>query len=377
MKGRCSSVWKKKMAAALSVAFLAGSLTFGSTASAYMIDVGMADLAAKEKAENEKKAEQLKKEQKAAEQQAAKEKAAREKKAAAEREAEQKRLKEQNSKLENKQESRKNEPEIRLLQDKKEAPAEVKTTPKTNAVDEAMKAMEEAAQDSNTAALGNKKAAEPKTVATEKKAEEPKLPAQQNKATEPKTPAQQNKPEARNTVTEKKTTQEAKPVQQSKKEEPKSGESKADKKQKDAKKERFQEILRDESFVYYMDTQSARYVPIPNRQDRMIDVWVKLKPNSFSDEEDAKAGKYYLEHYYLNPKSKQIQFLCELEVTGRPSNAIKERPYSSQNWENLVPGSVEDDIYHAVVEKAKSSSSIGGVAMPSASDVLDMLNIGL
>ena len=126
-----------------------------------------------------------------------------------------------------------------------------------------------------------------------------------------------------------------------------------------------------------MDTRSVRNVPIPNRQDRMIDVWVKLKPNSFSDEEDAKAGKYYLEHYYLNPKSKQIQFLCELEVTGRPSNAIKERPYSSQNWENLVPGSVEDDIYHAVVKKAKSSSSIGGVAIPSASDVLDMLNIGL
>ena len=402
------------MAAALSVAFLAGSLTFGSTASAYMIDVGMADLAAKEKAENEKKAEQLKKEQKAAEQQAAKEKAAREKiekekaakekaerdkaakekaarekKAAAEREAEQKRLKEQNSKLENKQESRKNEPEIRLLQDKKEAPAEVKTTPKTNAVDEAMKAMEEAAQDSNTAALGNKKAAEPKTVATEKKAEETKLPAQQNKASEPKTPvqqnkaaepktpAQQNKPEARNTVTENKTTQEAKPVQQSKKEEPKSGESKADKKQKDAKKERFQEILRDESFVYYMDTQSARYVPIPNRQDRMIDVWVKLVPNSFTQTAVGQPGKYYLEHYYINPKEREIQFLCELEVTGRPSNSIKERPYNSQNWEKLVPGSVEDDIYHSVVKKVKSSSGIGGSMTPSFSDILDTLNIGL
>ena len=149
------------------------------------------------------------------------------------------------------------------------------------------------------------------------------------------------------------------------------------KNKKSKEKDRFQEIFRDESFIYYMDTRSVRNVPIPNRQDRMIDVWVKLKPNSFSDEEDAKAGKYYLEHYYLNPKSKQIQFLCELEVTGRPSNAIKERPYSSQNWENLVPGSVEDDIYHAVVEKAKSSSSIGGVVMPSASDILDMLNIGL
>ena len=116
---------------------------------------------------------------------------------------------------------------------------------------------------------------------------------------------------------------------------------------------------------------------MPNRQDSMIDVWVKLKPNGDSAEADDQKGKYYLEHYYIYPKNKQIQFLCELEVTGRPSNAIKERPYSSQNWENLVPGSVEDDIYHAVVKRVKNSSSIGGIPIPSASDILDALNIGL
>ena len=58
-------MWKKKVAAALSMTFLAGSLTFGSTASAYIINVGMEDLAAQEKAadsgeKQEKKAENAK-----------------------------------------------------------------------------------------------------------------------------------------------------------------------------------------------------------------------------------------------------------------------------------------------------------------------------
>ena len=214
--------------------------------------------------------------------------------------------------------------------------------------------MEEASKASVTPAPQKREEGQ-KPLVLNKKKEETK-PFVQKKADEPKVPLQGKKTEA--------SAQE-------------STDAGKTKNKKSKEKDRFQEIFRDESFIYYMDMRSVRNVPIPNRQDRMIDVWVKLKPNSFSDDEDAKAGKYYLEHYYLNPKSKQIQFLCELEVTGRPSNAIKERPYSSQNWENLVPGSVEDDIYHAVVKKAKSSSSIGGVAMPSASDVLDMLNIGL
>ena len=312
-------MWKKKVAAALSMTFLAGSLTFGSTASAYIINVGMEDLAAQEKAadsgeKQEKKAENAKEHG--------------------------------NAKDEKKK-------EVKDFQEKK-AETSVKKEDKKAENSDTKKTIEEAAKASVTP-VPQKREEEQKPLVSNKKKEETK-PSVQKKADESKVPLQGKKTEA--------------PVQANK-------DAVKTKNKKSKEKDRFQEIFRDESFIYYMDTRSVRNVPIPNRQDRMIDVWVKLKPNSFSDEEDAKEGKYYLEHYYLNPKSKQIQFLCELEVTGRPSNAIKERPYSSQNWENLVPGSVEDDIYHAVVKKAKSSSSIGGVAIPSASDVLDMLNIGL
>lgn len=311
-------MWKKKVAAALAMTFLSGSLTFGSTASAYIINVGMEDLAAQEKA-----ADSGKKQEKKAEN--AKEHG--------------------NAKDEKKK-------EVKDFQEKK-AETSVKKEDKKAENSDTKKAMEEASKASVTPAPQKKEEGQ-KPLVLNKKKEEMK-PFVQKKADEPKVPLQGKKTEA--------SAQE-------------STDAVKTKNKKSKEKDRFQEIFRDESFIYYMDTRSVRNVPIPNRQDRMIDVWVKLKPNSFSDG-DAKAGKYYLEHYYLNPKSKQIQFLCELEVTGRPSNAIKERPYSSQNWENLVPGSVEDDIYHAVVKKAKSSSSVGGVAIPSASDVLDMLNIGL
>ena len=309
-------MWKKKVAAALSMTFLAGSLTFGSTASAYIINVGMEDLAAQEKAadsgeKQEKKAENAKEHG--------------------------------NAKDEKKK-------EVKDFQEKK-AETSVKKEDKKAENSDTKKTIEEAAKASVTP-VPQKREEEQKPLVSNKKKEETK-PSVQKKADESKVPLQGKKMEA--------------PEQANR------GFFKTEKNKED----RFQEIFRDDSFIYYMDMRSARNVPIPNRQERMIDVWVKLKPNSFSGDGDAKAGKYYLEHYYLNPKNKQIQFLCELEVTGRPSNAIKERPYSSQNWENLVPGSVEDDIYHAVVEKAKSSSSIGGVEMPSASDILDMMNIGL
>ena len=304
------------MAAALSMTFLAGSLTFGSTASAYIINVGMEDLAAQEKTadsgeKQEKKAETAKEHG--------------------------------NAKDEKKK-------EIKNFREKK-AETSVKEADKKVENSDTKKTIEEAPKASVTP-IPQKREEGQKPLVSNKKKEETK-PSVQKKADESKVPLQGKKMEA--------------PEQANR------GFFKTEKNKED----RFQEIFRDDSFIYYMDMRSARNVPIPNRQERMIDVWVKLKPNSFSGDGDAKAGKYYLEHYYINPKNKQIQFLCELEVTGRPSNAIKERPYSSQNWENLVPGSVEDDIYHAVVEKAKSSSSIGGVEMPSASDILDMLNIGL
>ena len=133
----------------------------------------------------------------------------------------------------------------------------------------------------------------------------------------------------------------------------------------------------------------------------MADVWIRMvenKPQALDDDmanygaenfnaeisfareqgyqyapEDLKVLRsqaYVLEHYYLRPKTNQIQFLCELEVFGRPQNTINERAYDYRNWENLVPGSVESVIYSTVI-KTIGKSKAGERGHMTFFDMLD------
>ena len=140
--------------------------------------------------------------------------------------------------------------------------------------------------------------------------------------------------------------------------EDKSGSQKKDYSKKE--KDRYVKILEDNGFVYALDTRNAHWIPMPHSGNEYIaDVWVRLVQTDGGDGNYSYPQKYYLEHYYIRPKTQQIQFLSELEVTGRPENAIQERPYKSSNWENLVPDSIEDEIYHKVLQAMKKNR-IGG-----------------
>ncbi len=144
-------------------------------------------------------------------------------------------------------------------------------------------------------------------------------------------------------------------------------------------KKRFVKLAVDETYVYYLDRTSVQWRKMPYSSSEYIaDFWVRMiarepqgDDDSYAadddsleilsarekgyryrpeDEEVLRRQSYVLEHYYLRPKTKQIQFLCELEVFGRPQNTINEREYDYRNWEDLVPGSVESVIYTSVVK---------------------------
>ena len=154
-------------------------------------------------------------------------------------------------------------------------------------------------------------------------------------------------------------------------------------------KGRFVQLLSDDTYDYYLDRQAVQWIKLPySTSEYMADVWIRMiekNPDVYSDmpsdmydyvqnDEIVDASlknkklnstdlkilrtkKYYLEHYYIRPKTKQIQFLCELEVIGRPQNAIKERNYDYRNWENLIPGSVETSIYYGVLSEIGKGKS--------------------
>ena len=118
----------------------------------------------------------------------------------------------------------------------------------------------------------------------------------------------------------------------------------------------YMHLLDDNGFAYDLDTQGSRWILLPHStSEYILDTWVRLTKTD--TETDAESGdysyppKYYLAHYYIRPKTQQIQFLSELEVSGgRPDNTVKGRGYMSQNWEDLTPGSIEDDIYRGTMD---------------------------
>ena len=123
---------------------------------------------------------------------------------------------------------------------------------------------------------------------------------------------------------------------------------------------RYKTLFVDNGFTYYMDAQNTRWVKRPyNTEEYMIDAWVRLVENTTGEPvaEDGKIrpAKYFLEHYYISPARRQIMFMSELEVTGRPENTAKERTYDPRNWEQLVPGSIEDEIYEAITARMSSA----------------------
>ena len=143
---------------------------------------------------------------------------------------------------------------------------------------------------------------------------------------------------------------------------------------KEEQNDRYVKLLSDDSFAYYMDKKSAKWIQCPNTSDEyIIDVWVKmvqLESGNNADLQYSYPSKYYLEHYYIRPTTQQIQFLSELEVTGRPDNNIQERSYDEANWEKLVPESIEDSIYQAVVKKMGGVKKAKGKSR-SIKDTLD------
>ena len=153
---------------------------------------------------------------------------------------------------------------------------------------------------------------------------------------------------------------------------------------------RFVKLTMDDNYTYYLDRESVKWVRVPyTSSEYMADVWIRMIERFPEDDPDTalrdyeyfnpdeigevmiareksiryapidlevlRRKEYFMEHYYLRPKTKQIQFLCELEVVGHPQNNAEGREYSYSNWEDLIPGSVESMLYKAILKEIGTS----------------------
>ena len=139
---------------------------------------------------------------------------------------------------------------------------------------------------------------------------------------------------------------------------------------------RFFKLTMDSNYIYYLDKDTVRWLRMPySTTEMMADVWVRMIPRDDTDllmpsqvddiilaKEEGKQfqpedvevlchKQYHLEHYYLRPKTRQIQYLVELsDIEGNPQNTVNQRTYSYSNWEDLIPNSIEYRIYNGVIK---------------------------
>ncbi|MBO6177800.1 MAG: hypothetical protein J6O04_01330 [Selenomonadaceae bacterium] len=124
---------------------------------------------------------------------------------------------------------------------------------------------------------------------------------------------------------------------------------------------RYVMLFSDDSFIYWLDTEALHWRDMPySALEQVLDTWIKME-NIAEDKEYSYPEKYYMEHLYLRPNRRQVMFLSELEVMGRPENNIKERTYRAEYWEDLVPGSVEEEIYKGTLAMIKKLETNGRV----------------
>ncbi|MGP1366221.1 MAG: hypothetical protein ACTTKW_02715 [Schwartzia sp. (in: firmicutes)] len=147
-------------------------------------------------------------------------------------------------------------------------------------------------------------------------------------------------------------------AQEKREEKERKAREKREKKHKKREIKKYQIVYEDDSYVYYVDQENLRWRSIPYTEERMLDVWIRLIPVADAAEAETReaagdlyTGHYYLEHYYMRRRQRQVQFLAELEVNGRPQNDVAAGKYSSAAWEDLVPGSLEDALYHRIMKK--------------------------
>ncbi len=147
-------------------------------------------------------------------------------------------------------------------------------------------------------------------------------------------------------------------------------------------------ISMDSKFAYYLDRVSARWIKEPDTNAKVIDVWLRLVDiNSLKNPvlgqymKSVPRGEYLLDHYYIKPYTRQVQFLCELDISGQPANNVVQNAYSANNWEYVIPGSVEDHIYNSVMAIRHDIPSAVDQTKPITQEAADFiertLNISL
>lgn len=110
-------------------------------------------------------------------------------------------------------------------------------------------------------------------------------------------------------------------------------------------------LYSDDDYDYFIHTGALKIIQHPYiKEQKIVDVWIKVEGN-------ANGIVYYpvnytMQHYYMRLDRPQIQLLTSIECysSGQTHIAV-DKTYLEDAWYDIVPMSVEEACYFAIMEQ--------------------------
>lgn len=113
-------------------------------------------------------------------------------------------------------------------------------------------------------------------------------------------------------------------------------------------------LYSDDDYDYFINTGALRKIQHPYiKGQELVDVWIKVEGNA--NDIVYYPVNYTMQHYYMRLDQPQVQMVTSVECysSGQTHVAV-DKPYLEDAWCDIIPMSVEEACYFAIMEQLKS-----------------------
>ena len=114
--------------------------------------------------------------------------------------------------------------------------------------------------------------------------------------------------------------------------------------------ERFQPVVANDKISTSLDTQTIRYLKDPYREENLLDAWLKTI--------ERETGGYNLSRYYFRVKERQYQMISSLDFDAEGNLLSTERNSYSSRFKDVIPETLAEKWYDAVIKYEKEVMAI-------------------
>lgn len=105
---------------------------------------------------------------------------------------------------------------------------------------------------------------------------------------------------------------------------------------------------------YFLDQVTAKKIRHPYLKEDLWDVWLKIKENE--NAAYTYPETYTIEHYYVRLTKPELQLMQRIQMEDESAlEHMPQTPYQEKNWRILVPGSIEEEFYWAIIKNVKQN----------------------